>query len=160
MNQKGFDFRYSSDYKVFLFIDSGKKGDFETAIAYSPLEDNPDTFNLALVAKNSKTDQWDDQFYTENDNAVKVFRTVAATLELFYESYPQAKISFTGSDKVRTQIYTKILSARFKAISEFYIIEAARIDNETVIIPYNPEEADSYSRFILTKKIFLIQLAL
>lgn len=152
MNPKGFEFKHSSDHQTFVFTDSGKEGKFQTGIVYSPLEDNPNTYNLALVAKNPTTGEWDDKFYTKNGNAIKVFKTVAATMELFYEIHPKAKVSFTGSDNDRTEIYAKIIKARYSTISEFYTIEATYIDNDLVIVPYIPSDAHKYKRFILERK--------
>ena len=150
MGSTGFDLRHNADYTAFGFEDSGKNGNFSTVIVYSPLIENPDIFNLGLVVKNPDTDKWDDLYYTGNDNAIKIFRTIAVTVDFFYRIHPNTKISFTGSDEARTKVYAKIIKARYKAISELYFIEATIGDD--VIVPYDPAESDNYKRFILRQK--------
>lgn len=95
MIPENFTVQISPDYKLFSLEDEGKNGTFNIVIIYAPGE-ILHSYNLALIVMNPETNQWDDSLYTNNHNAIKIFRTVAWSLNLVYGKYANAKVFFYG----------------------------------------------------------------
>lgn len=57
---------------------------------------------------------------TDNGDMRKVLKTVAATLELFFEEFPNDKVHFDGSDPRRHLYYHKLIRDYYEFIVPLY----------------------------------------
>lgn len=73
-------------------------------------------FNLGFGDKNEETGQLDDRVATNNGDSIKVLATVASTVYLFTNLFPNAVISATGSTQARTRLYRVVISNNLETI--------------------------------------------
>lgn len=94
----------NGDFKNFDFFSEGPKGRFKKSVQY--LETGtPGIYNLGFGDKNELTNEIDDLVITNNGDSQKVLATVARTLFLFTDHYPDAWVVATGSTLARTRLY-------------------------------------------------------
>lgn len=90
-------------------------------------------FNYTLDAPN----YWN---ITDNGDMRKVLKTVASTIELFFDESPDKKVHFDGSDERRHLYYHKLIRDYRKFIDPLYKIEgylAGKLERFRVDIEYD-----------------------
>jgi hypothetical protein len=88
---------------IFEFISEGPNGNIHKIVQYS--ETNLKGFyNLGFGDKNEQG-QIDDEVITNNNDSQKVLATVASTVYVFTDKYPDAWIYATGLTRARTRLY-------------------------------------------------------
>ncbi len=95
-----------SDEKTlfFEFTSIGPKGKIKKCIHY--MKTNLKNFyNLGFGDKNEKTGEINDTIISNNGDTHKVLATVALSLYIFTNKYPEAYIIIRGSNTVRTRLY-------------------------------------------------------
>jgi hypothetical protein len=89
---------------VFEFVSIGSNGNIKKLIIYSETHLH-NFFNLGFGDKDEETGEIDDEIVTNNGDSEKVLATVASTVYIFTEQFPDAMIFATGSTKARTRLY-------------------------------------------------------
>jgi len=77
-------------------------------------------YNLEFGDLKRKSVDFDDMIVTDNGDMRKVLRTVAATLETFFDELPNAKVHIYGSDSVRHAYYHKLIRDYYRFIKTSY----------------------------------------
>ncbi len=89
---------------VFEFVSEGIRGSFPKLVIYSETHLH-NFYNLGFGEKDEATGQIDDEVVTNNGDSEKVLATVASTLYIFMDKFPDAMVFATGSAKARTRLY-------------------------------------------------------
>lgn len=89
---------------VFEFVSEGIRGSIPKLVIYSETHLH-NFYNLGFGDKDDATGQIDDEVITNNGDSEKVLATVASTLYIFLEKYPNAMVFAIGSTKARTRLY-------------------------------------------------------
>ncbi len=86
---------------VFEFVSEGIRGSIPKLVIYSEthLHNFYNFYNLGFGDKDEATGQIDDEVITNNGDSEKVLATVASTLYIFMERYPDAMAFAMGSTK-------------------------------------------------------------
>ena len=118
--------RYLADsnesHTLFEFTSKGVKGNIKKIVTYQHWGGN--VYNLAFGDYDNKIGWLNDTSRSNNGDADKVLATVAYTVIIFLQHYPDAKISIQGSTVARTRLYQMQLVLQIKEISSQYIVEA------------------------------------
>jgi hypothetical protein len=99
----------------FEFLSEGPNGKIEKKIVYTKTG-KPNVFNLGFGDRRSLSADIDDLIVTNNGDAKKVLATVAATLYIFTDWYPNAVITAKGSTPARSRLYRMSISNNFDLI--------------------------------------------
>ncbi len=89
---------------VFEFVSEGVHGSISKLVIYSETHLH-NFYNLGFGDKDEATGKIDDEVITNNGDSEKVLATVASTLYIFMEKYPDAMVFAMGSTKARTRLY-------------------------------------------------------
>ncbi len=89
---------------VYEFVSEGIHGKISKLVIYSETHLR-NFYNLGFGDKDYKTGNIDDKVITNNGDSEKVLATVASTLYIFTDRFPEAMIFATGSTKSRTRLY-------------------------------------------------------
>lgn len=80
-------------------------------------------YNLEFGDLNSRTRRIDDLVVTDNGDMRKVLKTVASTLEIFFEDFPDKQVHLDGSNQVRRAYYRKLIKDYYNFISPLFDVE-------------------------------------
>lgn len=114
---------------VYEFVSEGKKGKVTKFVIYSRTQ-RENFYNLGFGDKNEITGEIDDKITTDNGDRDKVLATVASTLYLFTDKFPQAVIAATGSTRARTRLYKISISNYLNLIKPDFEIFGLTSENE------------------------------
>ncbi|MCE6988491.1 DUF6934 family protein [Dyadobacter sp. CY323] len=110
------------DFRTFEFRSIGPKGAVLKIIRYVETE-LPGFYNLGFGDLDPITRSIDDLIATNNGDAKKILQTVASTLYIFTDQYPEAIVFATGSTNVRTRLYRMGISNNLEAIEKDFTIK-------------------------------------
>lgn len=113
---------------VFEFTSEGIHGSIAKLVVYSETHLH-NFYNLGFGDKDEITGQIDDEIVTNNGDSEKVLATVASTLYIFMEKFPDAMVFATGSTKARTRLYRIGISNNFVEIKEDFNVYGLINDN-------------------------------
>jgi hypothetical protein len=82
-------------------------------------------FNLEFGDYNIRNDQLDDLAVTDNGDMRKVLKTVASTLEYFFDRFPGKMVRIDGSDQRRHAYYHKLIRDYYKFITPLYNVKGS-----------------------------------
>lgn len=108
-------------FKSFEFISEGPNGAIQKIINYSETK-LKNVYNLSFGDISDKTGEADDLSITNNRDSRKVLATVAATLYVFTNNYPDAIVFATGSTQSRTRLYRMLISNNLEYIEQDFLI--------------------------------------
>lgn len=147
MLEKYSDVEISRDFTIFEFDSIGPKGKVRKIVIYTRY-DIENCYNLGFGDKNSATGEFDDLIVTNNGDSGKVLATVASTLLMFMERYPDATVIIAGSTKARTRLYQMGINAKLTAIKEKFTVWALH-ENE-----WQPfEKGIGYDAFLVRRNL-------
>lgn len=89
---------------VFEFVGEGIRGNIPKLVIYSETHLH-NFYNLGFGDKDETTGDIDDEVITNNGDSEKVLATVASTLYIFMDKFPDAMVLASGSTKARTRLY-------------------------------------------------------
>lgn len=89
---------------VYEFVSEGQNGKVSKLIIYSKTHLH-NFYNLGFGDKDCETGEINDEVVTNNGDSEKVLATVASTLYIFMDKFPDAMVFVTGSCKARTRLY-------------------------------------------------------
>jgi len=99
-----YQFESAPDLLTFEFESIGPVGTVTKAVHYTST-DTAGVYNLGFGDIDPLTGYLDDSIVTNNHDSQKVLATVAYTLYLFTERYPDAIVLASGSTTTRTRLY-------------------------------------------------------
>ena len=114
-------FESSPDLLTFEFDSIGPKGAVTKVVRYTEI-DVYGYHNLGFGDRDSQSGFISDLTFTNNNNSQKVLATVARTLYLFKERYPDAVILATGSTMARTRLYRMGIANNLADIERDFIV--------------------------------------
>ncbi len=106
-------------FMAFQFVSEGPKGRIMKEIQYVEME-TKNTYNLAFGDKTMLNGDIDDTVISNNKDAQKVLATVAKSVLMFTEQYPEAFIFAEGSSESRTRWYRMVIANNFDEISTIF----------------------------------------
>jgi hypothetical protein len=146
MNQERYQLRSGENSTLFEFVSRGPKGNILKIIQFSPTK-YKNIFNLGFGDKHPETGEIDDLAISDNKDTEKILATVAASVYMFTDAYPDSWIYATGSTEARTRLYrialTKYLT---EAETDFQIFGQVGDDWE----PF--EKRKNYEAFAVKRK--------
>jgi hypothetical protein len=107
----------SSDLMTFEFESIGPRGRVTKVIKYREINVKG-YFNLGFGDKDPESGYVTDLSITNNNDSKRVLATVARTLYLFTDQYPDAVVIATGSTEVRTRLYRMGITNNIKAVEQ------------------------------------------
>jgi hypothetical protein len=116
-----YQFESSPDLLTFEFDSVGPKGVITKVVNYMEINVKG-FFNLGFGDKDPQSGYISDLTVTNNNDSQKVLATVARTLYLFTERYPEAIVLATGSTFARTRLYRIGIANNLAAIEQDFII--------------------------------------
>lgn len=146
MNLDRYSVVASNSSFVYEFVSEGKNGNVAKIIIYSKIHQN--FYNLGFGDKNESTGKINDKIATNNGDRDKVLATVASTLYLFTDRFPNALVGATGSTKTRTRLYKISISKYLNLIRSDFDVFGLTLKNE-----WEPfESKNEYSAFFVKRK--------
>lgn len=128
------------------FQSMGKRGVFEKAIEFSPLNDN--IYNLALLDFDPVTGEFVDDTITDNGDMREVLATVLKITLHFLSRNPYRSIVISGNSDSRTRLYQIAIARLFPDTREFLLIKGLK--NEQWV---DFEPNGSFESFLIARKL-------
>lgn len=132
----------NDDFTVFQFVSLGSKGQILKVIRFYPTS-NPKVYNLGLadvryVDEKEGVITVDDQRVSNNGDIEKIMRTVASSICIFGQHYPDIFVLFGSGSPVRRRLYRMIMQKYFVEISKTFILFGAKRqdDGKIVNVPF------------------------
>ena len=117
MRDQRYQIEVTSTFMSYEFISEEPKGNIVKMIKYTETG-YENVYNLGFGDKLNGVDDFDDAVITDNKDSVRILATVAATVFLFTEKYPNAYIAATGSTQSRTRLYQIGISNHLEEIEQ------------------------------------------
>lgn len=131
---------------VFEFVSEGIRGSIPKLVIYSETHLH-NFYNLGFGDKDETTGQIDDEVITNNGDSEKVLATVASTLYIFMDKFPDAMVFAMGSSKARTRLYRMGISNHLAEIQKDFDVYGL-VGNS-----WKPfEKQTEFIAFLVTKK--------
>ncbi|MEO8416824.1 MAG: hypothetical protein ABI472_24380 [Ginsengibacter sp.] len=115
-------FESSPDLLTFEFDSIGPKGTITKVVRYKEINVRG-FYNLGFGDKDPKSGYISDLTVTDNNDSQKVLATVARTLYLFTERYPNAVVLATGSTLARTRLYRIGIANNLADIEQDFLVQ-------------------------------------
>jgi hypothetical protein len=132
----------------YKFKSIGPKGIIQKIVFYRKLNTfNEDTYNLSFGDLDEINGDIDDQAISNNNDATKVLYTVALTVLLFVNHFPEANVLIVGSTNSRTRFYLMAISRNIIKIGTLFEILGFRNDHLEKFKPLL-----NYEAFLIKKK--------
>jgi hypothetical protein len=131
---------------VFEFISDGNRGKISKLVIYSKTHLH-NFYNLGFGDKDKVTGQIDDAVVTNNGDSEKVPATVASTLYIFMDKFPDAMVFATGSIKARTRLYRMGISNHLLEIQEDFEVYGLSAGKWHIF-----QKQKKYDAFLVVKK--------
>ncbi len=131
---------------VFKFISEGIRGSIPKLVIYSETHLR-NFYNLGFGDKNEKTGQIEDEVITNNGDSEKVLATVASTLYIFMDKFPDAMVFATGSSNVRNRLYRIGITNNLAEIEEEFEVYGLAGDRW-----YQFQKQIEFDAFLVIKK--------
>ena len=111
----------SPDALVFEFESVSENKTIRKAVIYEAIEGYE---NLTQLGFGDITEQGEIDFIavSKNKDRDKILATVAQTMIIFFEKYPNKKIYFTGSTDIRTRLYRSLISKFIEVIEPYFAV--------------------------------------
>lgn len=131
---------------VFEFVSKGIRGNIPKLVIYSETHLH-NFYNLGFEDKDEKTGEIDDKVITNNGDSEKVLATVASTLYIFMEKYPNAMVFAIGNTKARTRLYRIGINNNLAEIQKDFDVYGLAGDDWRFF-----EKQTEYTAFLVMKK--------
>ena len=111
----------TEQHKKYEFTSEGPKGAIPKTVFFRRI--GRQLFNLSFGDWNEVAESIDDRARTNNGDRDKVIATVASTVIIFFERYPEAAVVMQGSTRARTRLYQMGISINWPIISNRFIVK-------------------------------------
>ena len=106
MNLDRYDFITNKSFLDFEFESEGPNGKIRKVVRYNPINANGITyFNLGFGDLDIKTGRINNLATSNNQDTNKILATVASTVLIFTEHFPDVLVYAAGSTSTRTRLY-------------------------------------------------------
>lgn len=146
MEQQYYKYLRDEECLWFEFESVSKQKTVRKVVIYTPFQDNPDIYNLAL-ADAFPDGSFSDKSVTNNEDMEKVVATVIRTLLRFFEKHPSKMVYVEGSTIERTRLYRIIISRELSEIEKIFTIYGL-LESDTEVFRKN----QNYNAFVITLK--------
>ena len=146
MGNELYELEEGSNAMTFEFTSVGPNGKIPKMVIYSKTNVR-NLYNLAFGDKNINTGDIDDLVITNNEDSQKVLATVASTVYVFLNKYPEALIIATGSTKARTRLYQMGISKYLDEITADFNVFG---EKDGKLHPF--EKNIGYDAFLIMRK--------
>ena len=130
-------------HRMYMFKSVGTQGVVNKMIVFQKIAGT--RYNLSFG--DFKGGRIDDEVITNNGDLVKVISTVAQSVYLFFEHYPDASIEIEGVDDKRKRLYNTIFQRRRTEIDVYFEVKGWS-DGEFIVM----QEEYFYEKFIIQLK--------
>lgn len=155
MNIQNYDLITNKDVTLFRFKSKGINGIIDKGIAYKATK-NDTIYNLGFgdLVFDPLLKEYiiDDLIVSDNGDRNAVLATVAKSIYIFSEKYPERKVFFKGSTKSRTRLYRRAISLNLKELSETFHIFGTMKDDEGNIFNVPFDSNGNFYGFIIKRK--------
>lgn len=131
--------------RSFEFLSEGPRGTIRKAILYDKI--GPNLYNLVFGDWDEVKQQIDYRKRTNNSDTYKVLATVAMSVHLFMEKFPNATILIVGEISAKARLYRMGLTRHWPEISKLYNVLGLYQGNWEVFTT-----GKSYQTFSLSNK--------
>ena len=138
-----YDYHVLKPKMLYYFESVGEKGRIVKIVLFTELEEN--TWNLGFGDLNNEL--IDDSIVTNNQDALKVVRTVAKIAIDFLGLFPQSTLVIKPIDEKRKRLYNLLFKRHFEEINRFFVVSGFQKDQKE---PYSPSKF--YDTFDITLK--------
>jgi hypothetical protein len=119
----------NADFTVYNFTSTGKNGAIEKAIKYTQTL-NPGVYNMGfgdIISESKITGEVeiDDIGLSNNGDIEKVLATVAHSVFIFTEHYPDAFVLFGSNDKAKLRLFRMAISRNMTEIMRTFTVFSA-----------------------------------
>lgn len=121
MLHERYSVKAATDFTSFEFDSIGPKGTVGKVVRYTEIN-LKGFYNLGFGDKDHVTGFISDLSVTNNNDSKKILATVAATLYVFTDFYPNSTIIATGSTQARTRLYRMGISNNLSEIEQDFIV--------------------------------------
>lgn len=121
MIENKYEVEFGADSRVFEFDSEGPKGKIRKIVQYSDTH-LKGFYNLGFGDKNTLNNSINDLIVTNNSDSQKILATVAATLFVFTDHYPDAYVLAAGSTLARTRLYRIGITNNLEQIKKDFFI--------------------------------------
>jgi hypothetical protein len=111
----------SPDFLDFEFVSIGPKGAITKVVRYREINVKG-YYNLGFGDKDPALGFINDLSVTNNNNSKKVLATVARTLYLFTDHYPEAVVIASGSTVARTRLYRMGITNNLQEVQKDFVV--------------------------------------
>ena len=146
MRDQRYQLKFSQSFTIFEFVSEGVKKRVPKIIKYTE-SSTEGIYSLGFGDKIGDTDDFDDEVITNNEDSIRVLATVAASVYIFTDKFPNAYVFATGSTPSRTRLYRIGISNNLAEIEEDFII-LGLFQGDWEIFQKNK----NYTSFLLTRK--------
>lgn len=155
MKHLQYDLYRNTETTIFEFKSVGPNGEVKKIITFNPTQ-SKEIYNLAfgdlIYNEAQKRYILDDSTITNNKDRNFILATVAKSVYLFTERYPEKMVFFKGSTLGRTRLYRRAISINLEELSETFTIFGA-IKNELGKVIRVPFKANGdFFGFIIKRK--------
>ena len=139
-----YSFEGSPDALIFEFDSISENKTIRKVVVYDKIEGYENLYQLGF---GNLTDAGGIDFIavSKNKDRDKILATVAQTLLIFFEKYPNKRVYFTGSNPIRTRLYRGIISKFIEIIELYFIVKGLKADGTPETFIKNQD----YSAFII-----------
>ena len=130
-------------HRMYMFKSVGTQGVVNKMIVFQKIAGT--RYNLSFG--DFKGGRIDDEVITNNGDLVKVISTVAQSVYLFFEHYPDASIEIEGVDDKRKRLYNTIFQRRRTEIDVYFEVKGWS-DGEFMAL----QEGYFYEKFVIQLK--------
>jgi hypothetical protein len=138
----------TEDFRTFQFISEGRKGKISKIVKYKQTNIQG-VFNLGFGDEDLLTGVISDLVVTNNGDSAKVLLTVAETLYLFTDKYPESNILAIGSTKGRTRLYQIGISNNLELILKDFSVMGLLENGKWELFKRNI----TYEAFLVKRKL-------
>lgn len=146
MTDERYIVEFGAYFRVFEFDSEGPKGKVRKIVQYTEIN-LKNYYNLGFGDKNYKTNAIDDLIITNNGDSQKILATVASTLFIFTDHYPEANVIAIGNSLARTRLYRIGITNNLEAIEKDFNVYGLK-DNSW----HKFTKGIDYDAFLVTRK--------
>jgi hypothetical protein len=146
MRDQRYQLKFSQAFEVFEFTSEGSKGRINKIVKYTETS-TQGIYNLGFGDKIDDSDDFDDNVISNNEDSGRVLATVAGTVYIFTDKFPNAYVYATGSSPSRTRLYRMGISKHLEEIEEDFQVYG--FINESL---EKFRKNRNYHAFLLTRK--------
>ena len=146
MREKCYQLKFSESFIMYEFISEGVKGRIPKTIKYTE-SSTKGIFNLGFGDKIGDTDDFDDESISNNQDSIRVLATVADSVYIFTDKFPDSSVFAIGSTPSRTRLYRIGISNNLKEIQADFIVLGLFQGVWEIF-----EKNKNYTAFLVTRK--------